>query len=463
MNWLDRAIEAVSPALAYRRERARTRIKAARLAQAYYDGATKKRRSASLRYRTANQNTVTRAENVRLRSAAHDLVRNNSYAAKAKMVITANIVGSGIVPHYFQGDEVRQDIKDLAKRHLESTDCDIEGRHNLFGLQRLACGTIVESGEVVIRKKRAPRSAGLAVPVQYQVLEPDFIDTNKDVRLKDGGRILQGVQFDANGRREGMWLFDEHPGDYTSFRSTQSRFVPASDVLHAFLTERPGQVRGVTWFAPVILDVADWKDFKSAQLIRQKIAACYAVFVTGGEGLGNVKAENDEVVDQLEPGLVHHLGDGEDVTFANPPTVSGYKESADVELHAIAAGMGITYEALTGDLKGVSFSGGRMGRNDMERNVDPWQGSTFIPQVCAPMQAWFLQAVAITGVATDDVSVVHAPPWKALIDPPREVGAQIDEVRAGFETLSDMCRRRGKDPRTHLKEIAEDLKLLDEL
>jgi hypothetical protein len=123
---------------------------------------------------------------------------------------------------------------------------------------------------------------GLPVPFQLQVLEPDHLDNGKTEDMADGGYILQGIEFDALGRRRAYWLFPVHPGE-TRGRSLASRPVPARQVLHLFERLRPGQVRGVPWFAPVILKLRDLDDYDDAELMRKKIEACFAAFVTGAQ------------------------------------------------------------------------------------------------------------------------------------------------------------------------------------
>lgn len=50
----------------------------------------------------------------------------------------------------------------------------------------------------------------LPVPLQLQVLEADHLDSWKTEELRDGGFILQGIEFDALGRRRAYWLFPTH-------------------------------------------------------------------------------------------------------------------------------------------------------------------------------------------------------------------------------------------------------------
>ncbi len=161
-------------------------------------------------------NAETRIALVRLRSVSRDLVRNNAIAKRAKTVLANNIIGAGITPTVRAGTTARaKQVGDLVKAHFESTDIDADGRHNIYGLQNLAVAAIVETGEVLIRKRIRKPSDGYRLPFQLQVLEADFLDTNVDGPLANGNNAIQGVEFDLRGKRVAYYLFDQHPGSLT--------------------------------------------------------------------------------------------------------------------------------------------------------------------------------------------------------------------------------------------------------
>jgi capsid protein len=60
--------------------------------------------------------------------------------------------------------------------------------------------------------------------------------------------------------------------------------ILADQVVHLFRPEVPGQVRGVSWFAPVMLRLGDLDSWRDAQLVRQKVAAMLTAFVTTTDG-----------------------------------------------------------------------------------------------------------------------------------------------------------------------------------
>lgn len=461
---LDRAIQWVAPRWALKRMAARVQIQHAK---AYYDGATTGRRGASIRRSGADANVVTARTLPKLRAGSRDLIRNNPHAKRATEAIVSNTVGIGIGPQFMREGEKATDLDRLAKAHLETTECDTEGRNTYAGLQALAMETIVGSGEVLIRRRFRRASDGLTVPLQFQVLEPDYLDDSKDGPTSTGGQIVQGVEYDRIGRIRGYWLYKNHPG--SARLALQSDFVPARDIAHVFRTERPGQARGIPWAAPIMLRVQDFADYEEAVLVRQKIAACFAGFIqetfdrTLGAPPGSETDDDGNVIDTLEPGLIERLPPGTEIKFADPPQVEGYGEYTNVSLHAIAMGFGVSYEALTGDLRGVSFSSGKMGRLEFERNLDRWQQLMLVPQLCAPLTRWWLEAAELIGEDVDGVTVKHIAPRKEMIDPPRERRAEREAIRSGQKTLTQVIREGGRDPVEHLTELAEDFKLLDEL
>jgi lambda family phage portal protein len=458
MNAIDRAIAAISPGWAARRLRAR-------VALAYYDGATTGRRGASIRRSNADANVIGYAQLGKLRTGTRDLVRNNAHAKRAVEAIVSNTVGEGITPHFMRGTKRAEDVEALAKRHLHTKLCDSDGLLTYGGLQALALRSVAEGGDVIIRRRWRRPSDGLPVPVQFQVLEGDYLDDSKDGPTGNGGRIIQGVEFDAIGRRVAYWLYRDHPGG--RMHTGESRRVPASDIAHVYRVDRPGQVRGIPWGAAVLLAHADFHDYEDAQLMRQKIAACFAAFIEEpfDNGLPGTVEEDDDgnLIDSIEPGMVERLPAGTKVSFGEPPAVEGYGEYSKVSLRKIAMGWGTSYEALTGDLENVNFSSGKMGRLEFQKNIDAWRSLMLFPQLCDTVTGWWLEALALMGENVEGVTVGHVAPRHALVDPTKEWPAQRNAIRAGLKTLSQTIRESGRDPAEHLREYAEDMRLLDEL
>jgi capsid protein len=144
------------------------------------------------------------------------------------------------------------------------------GQLDFYGLQTLIFREMVEAGEVLVRRRLRRASDGLPAPLQLQVLEVDFLGASKSGVL-GGARLVQGIDFDAFGKRRAYWLHGAHPGDAwgTLQGGLGPRPVPATEIAHIYEKQRT-QARGVPWGAPVIRSLRDLYDYEVAELVRKK-------------------------------------------------------------------------------------------------------------------------------------------------------------------------------------------------
>lgn len=461
MNPLDQFIAAVNPIAGLRRERARLQLDAVRR----YDGASRGRRTEGWRTSGTSADSAAAPGLKVLRDRSRDLVRNSPYAAKAVQVIVSNVIGTGIVAQARAQRSRRrsQQFTDLWQGWaLDPRQCDYDGRHDFYGLQALAMRAIVESGEVLIRRRTPAAGSGQRVPLQLQLMEPDYIDTTKDVALDNGGLIKQGIEYDAAGKRVAYYLYTEHPGEqHLRVTMALSSRVPAEEILHIYRQDRPHQSRGVPWASPIIIRLRDFDDYSDAQLLKQKISACFAAFAVDTEspdsGMGT------ELIDKLEPGAIEILPPGKDIRFSNPPTVGEFDKITRQYLLQIAAGFGITYEALTSDLSATNFSSARLGWLEFQRNIESWRWQMLVPQMLNPIWLWFSNAATVNGIRMDGINAQWTPPRRELIDPSKEIKATIDAVRGGLMSLSEAIREYGYDPEEVMLEMQQDNELMDKL
>ena len=461
MAGLDRALMTVAPGLAA--ARAASRIKAEmlnrRLNEMRYDAATGGRRAGTFRDSRADADAAAARRGV-MGARAHDLSRNNPWARRAQDVIVNNVVGDGILPKLTGGsDDLRAEGRDWIERHLGTTAIDFEGRQNLYGLQQLATRAMVEGGEALIVPIFDSRRRS-EIPLKLRVLESEYLDDTVygPSREVPGNTVFDGIEYDPDGRRVAYWIHDQHPGTENpragGMRLTSRRY-PAGSVIHLYRQDRPGQMRGVTWFAPVMMAMQDLADYQDAQIMRQKVAACFTAFwrsddTNPGAGPGET----------LSPGLIQKIGQNDEVVLANPPEAAGFDEFMRSVLRSIASGLGVTYEALSGDLGQVNFSSARMGRAEMDRAVSSWQREILVPLMMDRIGDWFRLAWGfadpVRAAEIAALGVKWTPPHRFLVDPAREIPALTDKVRAGFASRQGVVRELGQDPDRLLEEQIED-------
>lgn len=441
-NIIDSIIGFFSPVAGLRREQYRQAMDKVRR----YEAAAKGRRTDGWLTSATSANQETEYSLPILRNRSRDLDRNNPYAARAFNVIANNTIGTGIKPTPVDGS---QNTKDAWKIYAKK--CDFNKSHTFYGIQWLVMRTVAVSGECLVRRRK---TSDVSAPFKIQVLEPDFLDSSRTLIGYDsnGEYDIQGVRFNRNGERLGYWLYNRHPSD---FGEVQSNFVPAADVLHIYMEQRPGQVRGVPFVTPAALRLRNFDEYEDAQLVRQQIAACFSVFITDIDGA----PRDGEQIEQVQPGIVEYLPPGKSVEFATPPPADGFDKYSRQVLSAIAVGIGVTYEAMTGDLSNVNFSSGRMGWLEFARNVSKWQ-EMLTTKLNDPVWEWFMEGMQINGAKKTDA--VWTTPRREMIDPVAETKGLSEQVRNLFIPWSDAVRSLGGDPDMVLSQAKEDAQGFDE-
>lgn len=465
---LDRALAAIAPRAAAKRLAGRMAF--ANLARAY-DGATGGRRTDGWRTAGTSADTEIAGAGGVLRNRMRDLVRNNPHAAKAIAAWVSNIVGDGFTPYAATGnDELDKRIDALWEEWAR--ECDADGRGDFHALTTLAVREMVESGEGFVRRRRRTASAGLAVPLQIQVMEADHLDESRidAFRGSAGGRTVRGIEYDRIGRRAAYWMFPDHPGDIgvALAINRSSVRIPAEQIIHLYKRDRVQQ-RGAPWGSPVIQSLRDLDDWTNAELVRKKTEACLVGVVMGAdegqEGVApSVTDSNGKVIEQFEPGLIAYARGAKTIEFNQPAATSGVSEWLKAQLHIIAAGFGVPYELLTGDLSEVNFTSHRAGLNEFRRMVSAIQWQVVIPLFCQPVWDWFIEAAWLAGklpVAT--AKCEWQPAGFESVNPQADAAADLAEMRMGTLTLPKAIAKRGWNPRAMIHEIADTNTLLDRL
>ncbi len=261
LNFIDKAISFFAPRMGAKRLAARWSSEMLLDGARKYAAAGNGKRVRSWNAPSSSANSAVSAAGSRLRDRSRDLVRNNAYASKAVKGIAANVVGSGIRPSIqYKNKLILTAAKKLWEDWGEEKACDFDGVSNIYGMQFILMRAVAESGEVLVRKIRSRKKT---VPIQLQILEADHLDNSKDgIALNDGGYIQLGIEFNKSGQKVAYWLFPDHPGEHKVWKSLESVRVPASEILHLFLKERPGQIRGVPFGVGSFIKMKDFDDYE---------------------------------------------------------------------------------------------------------------------------------------------------------------------------------------------------------
>lgn len=427
------------------------------------------RRSVFMRAPNYGPNSAIRYSGPQLRDQSRDAVRKNGYASVIADRLTANIVGTGIVPQ-------PPSRKARALWDEWTNWAAPDGALDFYGLQAQAVRGMIVGGEVFgrLRYRYASDMPG-TVPLQIQVLEAEYVATDKEDALAGGGFIQQGIEIGPIGRREAYWMYRQHPADClvsASFDPIPVR-VPASEVLHVYdAMARPGQLRGEPWLTRALAKLKDLDAYDDAELTRKKISALLVGFIKTSfpqgmdeEDLQEIWGLGSKVEDGvgqivMEPGTINQLAPGEEMEWSNPQDVGGqYDAFMRQQLMALASFSGLLYEQLTGDYSKVNDRTWRAAFNEFKRRCETLQHHIVVHQFCAPIWRRWAQMAIMSGMLSPEEApstVKWVPQSWAYINPKQDVEAAQMEIRAGLASRDEKAAERGRNVADIDREQAAD-------
>lgn len=424
-----------------------------------FDGAAGGRRwsSAPSFGRTGPEALVASAP---IRSRARYFVANNPWAANGVSALVSGLVGFGIKPasqHPDAGNRanIGAAFGTWAKR------ADAEGRTDLFGIQAAAVRAMIVDGEAFLHMETRANGLRLRLLPAEMVYESDTRD------LPNGGYVVAGIEFNAAGQRVAYHVLKARPTEV--FASTYGTIrIPAEDMLHLMHPLGAGQVRGVSWLAPILLRLSELDQLEDALSVGVKTAAMFAGFLVDQNGTGEPFDANDEsgiLTRGLEPGVLQRLPSGFDIRFSTPQQAQQTAEFVSHQIRAIAAGMGVPAHLVSGDLRDANYGSLRAGMVAFRQHLEQIQFGTIIPQLCAPIWERAVSALILRGdlpaadfeaAAPLWLAAEHYPPPMPWIDPAKDVAAIRDALESGLMSRRQAVAERGYDVETLDSEIAAD-------
>ncbi|MEO1678007.1 MAG: phage portal protein [Pseudomonadota bacterium] len=417
-----------------------------------FDAVTAGRRGAAFRaFGSTGPETMAAAGPVR--SRARYAAANNGWIANGVAAYVGEIVGAGIEPTSAHPDaDLRPVIEGAFLDFAEGADA--EGRTDLRGLLALMARATIIDGESFAVVEEGPEG------IRVRVLPAEMVDESRTMNLPSGGYVAAGVEFDAEGRRVAYHVLPQRPTDLFATAKEPIR-VPADEVLHLMCPLGPGQVRGISWLAPVLLTVNELDQLLDALLVGTKVAALHAGFITNQNDLTG-PSSYDETGDEvsLEPGVIHRLSAGEAITFNSPEAAKDSVAFDRLTLGQIAAGLGVPQHLLDGDLSNANYSSLRAGLLPFRQRVEQFQYHCLVPQVLNPL--W--RRVISHEIIADrlDVDLAQAsraewlPPRPMQVDPLKDTQALREQLALGLNSRTKAAAAMGWNVADLDQEIASD-------
>lgn len=390
-------------------------------------------------------------------------VQNNALARNGVEALVTAHVGDGFsTVAGTAGSPLRKQLSAALKTW--ERDADADGRTDYRGLQADVVRSVAIRGEALVQLITTP--AGL----KLRMIPADMLDRSRTIDSSPGGGwIVEGVEFNADGTRAAYWIMPRRPGGLNTLAGPSVRIV-AADILHVFRALEPGQVRGLSWFAPVLVSLNELDQLTDALLVGTKTAAMFAGFIEDAADLsGGLPFDGQQIGTTLEgglePGTIKRLPAGTKITFTSPQQAQQSLDFAKLILRNIAAGLGVPDYLLSGDLTGANYSSLRAGMVEFRRRVDATQYNVLVPQLLRPIYERWLQTAILRGeidgaayAAQPEAfrSVEFYPPAWPWVDPQKDATAEAVAIAAGLKSRRQAVAERGYDIEDLDAEIAAD-------
>jgi lambda family phage portal protein len=329
-------------------------------------------------------------------------------------------------------------------------------------LERLCIESVAVDGEAIFRYIYDTNAFGFTL----QQIDPDWLDEQFNEKLPNGNNVVMSVEMDRYDKPVRYWLTPPRHSYYGVTRdhgiSAQGKRVPvdAEEILHCFISSRSNQTRGVPVAHTVIGRIKDLDRYEGAELTNKTVSASKMGFISPGVDspvdLADLNDENTEqqtpILDAVEPGTLQKLPRGWTFSAFDPKSDDGtFVSFCKQVLRGIAAGLGTTYNTLTGDYESVNYSSLRaaaLEEHDEWRALQHWMISAFHEPV---YEAW-LSVVAgseflpiAQSVISKVINAVFKPRGWAWVDPDKDSKANERDLAMGATTYTRIFADLGLD------------------
>jgi lambda family phage portal protein len=339
---------------------------------------------------------------------------------------------------------------------------DRRGAITFYEAERLALKTIIISGGILSNTVRS--TSGRLLPIAKQMIEPDRLDTSHDDErrtMSDNAparQTLHGISVDEYGAPVGYWI------------DGITNIIPAKNIIHAFVHERPEQYIGVPWGAPVLELIWDIHQLQEDTLIKSRALADVVWWMRkANEFTATTDSDDNEnrIVEALsfletpeEPKVIK--GD-DSITESVQPLVK-------MITHSICAGFGTSYMTVTRDLTDVNFAASRsvvLEERRYYRAVQKWFAKSFCQREWEDFVFWMVQTDQIPGLTSEiyarNPHKYNQCWWKAeawdWVDPAKDTQADSLMDEKHLATHAELLAKRGKSVEDHYRDLEEQKRL----
>ena len=449
--------------------------------------------------------------NYTLRQRGRLMYMGNAIASSAVKTHRTNTVGLGLqlnprpdMAYLGLSQEEAAEWVNKVKREFslwadKKSTCDATGMNNFYELQQLLLTSWLTSGDVFVLVQSRKPDRFKPYNLRLKAIEADLVATPADAggimrlssgkNLKNGNIIHDGVEVDESGMVVAYHIRNTYPFEATDAETEWKRIeahghrTGLPNVLQLMSTERPGQYRGVSYLAPVIIPLLQTNRYTESELTAALVDSFFTVYVQtntaeGENPFNEATPENEGNFNggpndyEMGPGQVNFLQPGENVVKmdARRPA-GGFPAFIDAICTQVGASLEIPREILLKTFT-ASYSASRGALLEAWKSFRMYR-TWFVNDFCNPVyELWLSEAVAKGRVSApgffSDPAVRAAwlscqwiGPSQGQLDPVKEINAEILACQNGFSTHEDSALRiNGSDFNSNVEQLQREAELL---
>lgn len=478
MDIVTRLLSFISPAAAIKRFYAFETLKSIQESARTYDGAKPNRFTKNKKISDGNaaQELISSGDIAKLRKTSRYLYMNSPIARAAIKAFVAATVGKFVTVQFRATDKEGNPLTDVNKVlnrlfKIWSNRCDLRGKKTLNQFIRQACEQYMITGEYFIQKLYRDDPI---CQLRLSSVDSDLIDHTKNTDT-----IIGGIEFDKDWKPKSYYLVTD---DISSKKKKNEKKINAEDMIHSYLEDRPGQVRGEPWLAPVMDMLWSANRAFASELMSLEVQSCLSVVYKSGTGQvggrsaifgaggSNIQDATAGVTQKLAPATIIGIPAADDIKIIDPSKPSGaFTAFIDKVIEITTSAINISYAKTTKDYSKGNFASQRMGELDVRRQCAIIQDSLLVSDIIKPIVEIFVKDCILKGhIKASDFAVnpdlytqfdASFQPYEYM-QPLQDAQADMIKFNSKLYSMDELLD--GADPEEHIKKLGEHRKIANE-
>ena len=447
-----------------------------------------------------------------LRNRAADLAMNSPLGAAAISTMTLGTLSNGLKlypkPKFKELSMTAEEAREWSRKvalefefWASTCHCDWYRRNNFYELQQILFTNYLVDGDAFVLFKRRFATEECPYSLRLQAIEAQRVSNPQDTGkmaispvemagTRTGGKIVNGVEVDRNGRLLAVWISNKIWNEPTSLEPTVKwkrvkvfgETTGCRNVLQICKDTRIDQFRGVPLLAPVIETLKQLARYADSELVASIIKTFFAIFFTQplgsnvdfGDILSSKEDLHEPVVDvtdyRLGEGVLNALPRGVDVKAIDRSNAQdSFEAFMSAFMKMVGAALDLPVEVLLKNFQS-SYSASKAALQQAEEEFRQ-RRSAFVVDFCQPVfEMWLAEAVALGRIQApgfEDPLKRHCwlnAEWRTeanhTLDPIKEVKASQLKIELGLSTRERESALYGTDFFQNAEELAIENQLL---